>query len=301
MTTLTPVHAGRRHVLATLLLALFLPGCGPAPAPPPAPRAIRIISLVPAATEMLFAMGAGPDVVGVSSFDRYPAEVAALPRVGALVDPDFERILTLRPTLVIVYESQEDLISRLDRASVAMYRYRHTVEDGMGGVPRTLRALGARVGRAAEAESVAAAIERDLADVRARVGTRPRPSTALVFGREPGTLRGVYVSGGVGFLHEMLDTAGGRNVFGDVHRENLQASTEMMLARAPDVIIELRTSAGTPEHLADELAVWNRLPGLPAVKNDRVHILTDPELSIPGPRIAEAARALLAILHPDEQ
>src|SRR5262245_21122101 len=78
----------------------------------------RIVSLIPAVTEMLFALGAGSQVVAVSSFDDYPPQVKGLPRVGALLDPDLERILSLRPELVIVYESQVDLRRQLERASV---------------------------------------------------------------------------------------------------------------------------------------------------------------------------------------
>jgi iron complex transport system substrate-binding protein len=244
-------------------------------------------------------MGAGPDVVGVSSFDRFPSEVASLPKVGALVDPDFERIVALRPTLVVVYESQQELIGRLERASIAMYRYHPAVEDGLADIPRTLRRLGERVGHAQAADAVASDIERELASVRARVAGRPRPATALVFGREPGALRGIYVSGGMGFLHDLLETAGGRDVFQDVKRESLQASTEVMLARGPEVIIELRTATMAPGQLDGERAVWNRLGALPAVRNNRVHILTDPALTIPGPRIAHAARTFMSVLHPD--
>ena len=77
-------------------------------------RPARVISLVPSVTEMIFAMGAGSIVVGVSSYDHFPPDVATRPRLGALVDPDFERILTLHPDLVIAYGSQEDLVRRLD-------------------------------------------------------------------------------------------------------------------------------------------------------------------------------------------
>src|SRR5512134_3263657 len=83
-------------------------------APPAA--ALRIVSLVPAVTEMLFAIGAGPSVVGVSSFDHYPPEVASRTRVGALLDPDVERIIALRPDLVVVHDTQDDLKRQLASA-----------------------------------------------------------------------------------------------------------------------------------------------------------------------------------------
>jgi iron complex transport system substrate-binding protein len=289
---------------ATAILTLVLTGgvgCGPTRDVGPADErtAQRLVSLVPAATEMLFAMGAGPEMVGVSSFDQFPPEVAALPRVGALIDPDFERILTLRPTLVVVYASQDGLIDRLEKAAIPTHQYRHATDNGLVDIPRTIRELGARVAHVAAADAVAAGIEREIDAVRTRVAKRPRPSTALVFGREPGALRGIYVSGGVGFLHDLLEAAGGRNVFEDVERESLQASAEVMLARRPDVIIELRTGPSTPEAIESERSIWNRLASLPAVRNQRVHVLSNPALAIPGPRVAEAARAFLAVLHPD--
>jgi iron complex transport system substrate-binding protein len=279
-----------------LLLLALAPACS-APPPGAAVSAPRIVSLVPAVTEMLFAMGAGPQVVGVSSFDRFPPEVRALPSVGALVDPDFERILTLRPDLVVVYGSQDELMQRLEQAGIGYYRYRHT---GLADVMETMRAVGARVGHADEAEGLAARVERDLDAVRQAVAGRPRPPTALVFGREPGALRAIYASGGVGFLHDLLELAGGDDVFADVRRENLQVSTETLLARAPDVIVELRTTeAWTAGQVATERQVWRALPSLPAVRDDRIYILTDASLGIPGPRVADSARALAAVLHPD--
>jgi iron complex transport system substrate-binding protein len=257
----------------------------------------RIISLVPAVTEMLFAIGAGPDVVGVSSFDRFPPEVESIPKVGALLDPDFERILTLRPTLVVAYASQEELLTRLERASIPTYRYQHAVTDALSDIPKAMRELGERAERSSEAAFAAATLERELDEVRRRVGTRRRPETALVFGREPGALRGIYVSGGVGFLHDLLLLAGGSNSFADVPRESLQASAEIMLTRRPEVILELRTSTPANASTDAERAVWNSLSAIPAVRTNRVYILTDPSLAIPGPRIGRAARTLFTLLH----
>src|SRR5690349_7336881 len=84
-------------------------------ATPPAPT--RNVSVIPAVTEMLFAIGAGHEVVGVGRYDHFPAEVEKLPKVGALLDPDFEKILSLHPDLVAVYATQADFIARLQKAS----------------------------------------------------------------------------------------------------------------------------------------------------------------------------------------
>ncbi|MBI2189069.1 MAG: ABC transporter substrate-binding protein [Acidobacteria bacterium] len=159
--------------------------------------ATRIVSLVPALTEMLFAIEAGPQVVAVSSYDDFPPEVQRLPRVGALLDPDVERILSLRPDLVLTYGSQDGLEAQLARAGIRTYSYRH---GGLEVLFRTMSELGTATGHAAEAGRTASGIRRQLDAIRARVRGRSRPRVLLVFGREPQSLKQVYVSGGRGFL-----------------------------------------------------------------------------------------------------
>ncbi len=261
------------------------------------PPAKRIVSLIPAVTEMLFAVGAGPQVVGVSSYDNFPAEAKALPRVGALLDPDLERILSLRPDLVITYGSQTELEKQLGRAGIRTFSHRN---GGIANILQTLRDLGRTTGHAVEGERQARAIETRLNAIRARVKGLPRPRTLLVFDRQPRTLQQMYVAAGRGFLDEMLEIAGGVNVFSDVGRESMQPSHEILLVRAPEVIVELRAtalfSAGEEK---EEKAAWSTLPSIPAVRNGRIHMLNGAYLVVPGPRIAMAAEALARALHPD--
>jgi iron complex transport system substrate-binding protein len=256
----------------------------------------RIISLVPALTEMLFAIGAGPQVVGVSSYDEYPPQVKSLPRVGALLDPDTERILSLTPDLVVTYGSQVDLQAQLKRAQIATFDYRH---GGLEHIFATMRQLGARTGHAGEAEAAVAGIEARIAAVKARVAGKPRPRTLLVFGREPRSLRNIYVSGGSGFLRDMLVAAGGQDVFEDVGRESVQATTELILARAPEVILEIR-SENIPigAELDAEMAVWSRLAAVPAVKTKRIYVVTGQQMTVPGPRVADGIERMAKVLHP---
>jgi iron complex transport system substrate-binding protein len=257
----------------------------------------RIISLVPAMTEMLFAIGAGPQVVAVSSYEDYPAEATRLPRVGALLDPDVERILALRPDLVLTYGSQDTLQAQLTRAGIRTYNYRH---GGLDTLLKTVVELGAATGHDADAARTAHDIRRHLDMVAARVRGRPRPRVLLVFGRERQSLRQLYVSGGVGFLHEMLSIAGGTNVFADIRRESVQPSSEMLLTRAPDVILEMhetRTIAGAEAER--ERAPWSALASIPAVRNGRIHFLNGDYLMVPGPRVGLATEAFARALHPE--
>ena len=274
---------GRVIVIALLLLSASLGA-----------DAKRVISIIPAATEMLFAMGAGDRVIAIGSYDKFPPEAQKLPRVGALIDPNVEQILQMRPDLVVMYGTQTELQRRLERAKIPYYSYVH---KGLADITETMRTLGTRVGAEAGANALAARVEKQLADIRARVAKSPRPKTLLVFERERRSLRNIYASGGAGFLHDMLVTAGGADVMGDINRQSVTMSTEMVLARAPDIIIELRYSKDDMNDA--DISAWNTVASVPAVKNHRVVLLTGEEFVVPGPRVGDATRRLAAAIHPE--
>jgi ABC-type Fe3+-hydroxamate transport system substrate-binding protein len=256
----------------------------------------RIVSLVPNVTEILYAIGAGPQVVAVSTYDVEPPQVRSLPTVGALLDPDTEKIISLKPDLVITYGSQADLQSQLKSANIPFFDYRHA---GLDHIMVTMRALGARTGHADQAERAAAALQNSIDAIKRRVAGKPRPKTLLVFGREPGSLRNIYASAGRGFLHDMLTAAGGDDVLNDIEKESAQVSTEMILARRPEVILEL--NAATRLNDADLKKVidpWMTLSSVPAVKNKRVVILLGPGLTVPGPRVIDGIEQMARALHP---
>ena len=132
---------------------------------------------------------------------------------------------------------------------------------GLADITQTIRALGSARRRGAAGERAGRARRAQLADIRNAVAKRPRPKTLLVFEREPGSLRNIYASGGDGFLHDMLETAGGADVLGDIHRQSVTMTTEMVLARAPEVIVELRYSA---DDINDsDMSAWNALASVP--------------------------------------
>ncbi len=273
----------------SLTLASHPAVSGQAPSKP-----ARIISIVPAVTEMLFAIGAGDRVVAVGNFDRYPPEVNQRQRVGALLDPDVERILSLRPDLVFLYHTQKDLMTQLKRAGIQWFSYAHS---GLADVTITIRQVGERVGEAKRAHDLATDIETRIGAIRARTAGKPRPRTLVIFGRDAFALRGIFASGGKGFIHDMVTAAGGDNVFAEVQRESVQATTELLIARRPDVILELRADPIDAATEAKELKVWGALSSVPAVKLGRVHIIADQRTVIPGPRVAEGAELFWRALH----
>jgi cobalamin transport system substrate-binding protein len=257
----------------------------------------RVVSLVPNVTEMLFAVGAGAQVIAVTSYDDFPAEVKSLPRVGALLDPDIERILALRPDLVIVYGSQTELEAQFGRAGIRVYSYKH---GGIEDVLASIRDVAQLTGHRQNGEQVVRSLRTQLDAIRNRVRGHSRPRTMLVLGRDPGTLRGIYASGGVGFMHDVLDAAGGDDVFADIRRESVQPSNETILSRAPQVIIEVHAGEQpSGDVLQRERSVWNLLASVPAVRNNRIHSLYGSYLVAAGPRLGQAAEAFARALHPD--
>ena len=281
--------------IAILVLLVLADRAGPAAAQAARPQ--RVVSLVPAVTEMIYAMGDGDRVAAVSNYDHFPAVVAKLPRVGGLLDPSVERILAIKPDLVIVYATQQELIERLDRARIPYFNYQH---KALPDILTTIRAIGARLGSTAKGEAVASGMERSLADVRTTTAGLPHPATLLVFERDPTSLRNVYASGGYGFLHDMLEIAGGRNVFAAVPQQAVQASTEMLIASKPDVIVELLYGDSLKNaDIAKQLRAWDALASVPAVRSHRIAALTGDEFVVPGPRVVDATRKLAQALHPD--
>jgi iron complex transport system substrate-binding protein len=256
----------------------------------------RIVSLIPAVTEMLFAIGDGQRIVGVTNYDRFPPEVSRIARLGGLLDPDVERILALRPDLVVLYGTQVELKQRLDRAGIDYYSYEHRA---LPDITTTLRTIGARIGSAARANAAAAGMEAAIAAIRKSVAGLPRPRTLLVFERDRSSLRNVYASGGYGFLHDMVEAAGGENVFADVKRQAVEVSTEMILSRKPDVVIELWYGDLAKDlELSRQPQAWSAFGSVPAVRNGRVYELAGDEFVVPGPRVVAATRRLAETLHP---
>ena len=119
----------------------------------------------------------------------------------------------------------------------------------------------------------------------------------LKIAEQPGTLRSLYVSGGVGFLQDLLDVAGATNVFADIRQESVQPSQETLLARRPDVVVELQPGAATAD-LDEARRAWGALASVPAVRAPRVHVLVGAHVVIAGPRLGDAAEAIARVVHP---
>lgn len=251
----------------------------------PAPR--RIVCLVPSATELVFALGAGDRVVGVSAFDDYPPEVLRLPRIGGMTNPSFEGVAALRPDAVVGVEGPTDLavLRRLRSMGVRVVVPRvESVAEVLAGVDL----FGRLLHRAPEAAALRLTIAGDLDAVRARVAGRPRPRTLVVLGRRP-----LVAAGPGSWIDELVAIAGGTNAVTAGGRYPT-LPREALGALMPEAILDL-TGHVEGAALRDELAGVD----VPALRDGRVTTLADPMFLRPGPRVAEAARQLAAALHPE--
>lgn len=283
-------------VLASGLSRVSAPKQTPAsPAVDSRPR--RIVGMAPNIVETIFALGAGDRVVGVSEYTVYPPEARAKPCVGALFNPDLERITALKPDLVVIQDRHakvEELCRTrgIDLMPVNMARVPSIIEG--------IDALGRRLGCEARARELVAGIRRDLDAVEKRVAGKPRVKVLICVDRTPGTLKNLFTVGRDSFLSEMVSIAGGESIFNDVARDYFEPSSEEIVMRKPDVVIEMRPGQFADAESQQKLvADWNALATLPAVREKRVHILTDDFVVVPGPRVGLIARRLAAVVHPN--
>ena len=241
--------------------------------------------MAPNLTETLFALGLGERVVGVDDYSTYPPEVRSMPRLGGVMDPNLEAIVALAPDLALLAPGEQELGTRLESLGVdTLYLPNDTLAD----VARTFTEVAARCGVPEEGR-------RLLAEWRQGLAPRPVPAAPEVLvsiGRRPGSLADVLVAGPGTFYDELLDRMGAVNVFADAPTRYPQINLEEVVARGPDVILELRSDALPPPSAAALAGDWARLPGLPAVRDGRVSVLGGDYVVTPGPRLPRLYREM---------
>ena len=259
----------------------------------------RIITIAPNSAEIICALGAGDRIVGVSKFCVYPPELAERPRVGGLFDPDLEKIIALRPDLVVLRGHSESLERLCYEAAIRVYQ---DPTESLADVETCIHELGTLLGRPAEAATLQERFRGRLEAVRKRVAGRPRPRVLLTVWRPPDKLATVLTAGRGTFLDQMIEIAGGANVFGHLDMAYPQVSVEAIIARRPDVIIEMLPELTLTKTLERQRrAQWRTLGTIPAVVQDRVVLLTDEHCLIPSPRYAEIVEKVSWILHPEPE
>ncbi len=245
----------------------------------------RIISLNPATTEMLFAIGAGSRVIGRTTWDSYPDSARLVPDMGPGLRPNLEVVIGAEPDLVILYASADNrpAADRLRSLGIATLAVKN---DSIGDLARTLRLLGIVTGDSARAAAVGDSVRVTLERVRAATAGREQPSAFWYIWDSP-----LITIGRGSYMSELLDIAGARNLYDDIARPSPTVTLEDVVRRNPDVVIA--GPDGTKDLRGD--ARWSALP---AVKAGRIIIADTALVAKPSVRLGEAAVSLARALHP---
>lgn len=258
---------------------------------------LRIVTLAPNAAEMIAAIGCADQIVGVSDYCVYPEALTTRPRVGGIMDPDLEQIVLLKPDLVVIRGRMPAVESLCAKRGIALH-----LDDtnSLDDIYRSLISIGERLGAGTRARELATEMHHALDALHARVAELDRPRVLMIVNRDVDGIRNVVTFGRGAFVNDVIRLAGGVNVFEELNVAYPQVSTEEILAAKPDVIIEaVEADKMTDARRAKMLEQWKSLPAIPAVRNDRVYILTEDYLLIPSPRVVDSVRRLSSVIHPE--
>jgi iron complex transport system substrate-binding protein len=246
----------------------------------------RIVSLAPGTTAMLYAAGAAHCLVGTIAHSSEPAEAAKLPIVGDAETLDFEQLLALRPTVVVVAVDvvQRARIDRIKTLGIPVYQVHVT---RLAGMPESLRRLGALTATGAVANAKADELDRDLAELGDRYRARAPIRVLYQIWDRP-----IYTIGGKHVISDALRLCGATNIFADLGTAAPAVTREAAVLRNPELILV----SAPPASAADWLAEWRRFPALAAVRSGHLVSYTDERIDRMGPSVIRATANLCAVI-----
>jgi iron complex transport system substrate-binding protein len=309
-------------IIISLLLSMLLAACASTAPPPAAPSSTaalppetefpltttddlgreitieqmprRIVSLLPSNTEILFAVGAGDRVVGVTSYCNYPPEAAGREQVGGITNKSLsvEAIVALEPDLVLAAGAQDEIIKAMEQAGLTVIVLKPAT---LADIYTNIQLVGQITGHADRAAAVVADMRRRAEAVSKKVAAIPADERLTVFYEvwdEP-----LMTAGPNTFIGQMIEMAGGKNIFAEVDEDWPQVSPEVIVARNPAVIL------GPQSHgdalMAEQIAARPGWANLAAVQNGRIYLLDGDMISRPGPRLIDVLEEIARDLYPD--
>ncbi len=260
----------------------------------PAPSGPRLVSLAPNLTEMIWAEGAGSNLIGRTSACDIPAETLSVPVVGGYGDPSFEMLLSLQPSCVLYVDMlNKDFPRRLEERGISV---RHIPCLQLDDIPIALVAVGEAANRQEQGESLARTLRAEIEVARAAVSQTVRPRVFVALWTDP-----LYTVGRGSFVSELVALAGGRNIGDSVDSPYFLASPEWVIEQNPEVILCL--FEGTAAQAQARITGIPAFAPLSALRNHRVYAGFDLELILrPGPRVMQGVAELRrCLLEPDPQ
>jgi iron complex transport system substrate-binding protein len=248
----------------------------------------RIVSIAPSITEILFALGAGDRVVGVTTYCNYPEAAKAKPKIGGYTTPSLEAILALRPDEVIMMRNRPDVAQKLRQTGIDVVELQ---PENLAGVYVSIRVIAEKIGVPTRGQSLIQSIERQLRDLSAKTNSGSRPRVLFVVGRTPGAVSDLIVVGRGSYLNELIGLAGAENVVADAAVPYPQVNMEEIIRRNPDVIIDMGHNEMVTESQKQAVKqLWKKYAFLRAVQRDAVFPISADYFVTPGPRIVQAVR-----------
>ena len=250
----------------------------------------RIVSLVPSATEMIFALGGEDRLVGRTDFCDYPAAARAKKSVGGMINPSLETIVALKPDLVLVTSSgnREETFQQLTRLRIPVYQ---VAAERITEVKDVARHLAALTGREAAVAPLLEAIDRRVAAVREAVRPFARPRVLYVLWPDP-----LIVPGRRALVTDLIDIAGGESLTAADADDYPRYSLEAAVAKSPEIIVLANHGNKSGPIAIDR---WKRLTSLPAIKTGRIHSVDGNLMHRYGPRVLDGLDQLARAIHPE--
>jgi iron complex transport system substrate-binding protein len=270
--------------IIVLAIAVYLFGCS-SNNQDVSQKDMRIISLSPHITEIIYAIGADSNLVAVSDFCRYPPAAQKKEKIGGLIDPNIEKIVALKPSLIIGVPAHAKLNSDLRQFDLSIVMLTNeTVDD----VLTTIDSIGILCTRKQAANELIDTIQ-DMLSALKNAPKKQSPSALLVIGREKGSLKNITAAASNTFISEMWHLAGGKNAFPNLPSRYAMLNLEAIITRNPDVIIEFAIDDSAQVIRQTAESEWNKLNSVKAIKRGHIFRVSGNHTLIPGPRLTVLA------------
>ncbi len=284
-------------VLCSLLLASCTGGSVDPESPSVGPAPQRIVSLSPNVTEILYGIGAWPQVIAVSEYCSFPEDVKNKPRVNGWDRTNLEQVVALKPDFVIGVEAQEPFVrDKLEKLGVRSLFLRG---QKLADVLRSIVDIGRSTGHEAAAIELLTKTEGEIEQVRQAVANLPRPRVLCVVDRLPGTIRDIYTATRGSYIDELIQIAGGEPVAPPGDQGYGKITKEAVLSLNPEVIIDM-VQGSKGKFGEDPITVWNELAEVQAVRDKRIYPMTDEWVIHPSQFVGQTAKTFARVLHPEK-
>lgn len=250
---------------------------------------LKIISTAPAITEMVWAAGASDRLIAVSDYCHFPPEVEKLPKIGGLMNFNYELIKRLKPDIVLLMYPPQDVGQKLKSMGIA---YGVFANETFDEIRESIRVMCGLFGHEERCKPFLENWDRELNEIQDEyLKVKRGPKTMVVVGREQGKIAGLYVAGKNSFYDEVLGILQCDNAFAESHQKYFQPSLEAISTSKPEVIIEIwanqKFTEAQKKKLTDD---WETMKMLPAVKDKKIYILTEDYVGIPSARAIDTVK-----------